>query len=86
MNRKQIEFLNLLQPDAAAYIVGQELRKMRQEYLCDACGVESHVYLDEDEGVWSAVEKIKADHRKWSPECTGEPRVLVAIAPNNQAR
>lgn len=45
---------------------------MRQEFVCERCGVESHIYLDSDESVYVSCEKIRKEHEKWSPECTGD--------------
>ena len=45
---------------------------MRQEYLCVRCGVESHVDLDSDGSVYENCERIRANHQKRSPECTGD--------------
>lgn len=44
----------------------------RQSYLCEDCGVESHVDYDEDAVIYGNIEAIRADHRKWSPECAGD--------------
>ncbi len=41
----------------------------KQEYCCEGCGAESHVYYNEDEGAYSVILKIERDHKKWSPEC-----------------
>ena len=41
----------------------------KQEYYCEGCGVESHVYYYENEGAYSVIQKIERDHKKWSPEC-----------------
>lgn len=49
---------------------------MRQEYLCEECGLESHVDLDSSQGVYANCEEIQRDHKKWSPECSGD---LAAI-------
>lgn len=49
---------------------------MRVEYVCEKCGVESHVYAEDAADVWDVAQKIRVDHRKWSPECNGDVRVL----------
>lgn len=44
---------------------------MRQEYICDECGLESHVDLarGHDEDALKVLEIVNKDHNKWSPEC-----------------
>lgn len=44
---------------------------MRQEFICEHCGVESHVNLPRglDEDALVVLEMIAAEHKKWSPEC-----------------
>ena len=54
---------------------------MRQEFGCDRCGVESHVYLDSDESVYVGCQKIVAEHEKWSPECTGDLSTIRLLKP-----
>jgi hypothetical protein len=41
----------------------------RQEYICDECGLESHVKFKESAGIIYVVHLIADDHKKWSPEC-----------------
>ena len=44
---------------------------MRQEFLCEDCGVESYVDLPRglDEDALEVFEMIATEHNKWSPEC-----------------
>lgn len=44
----------------------------RQEFLCNECGLESHVDLDPSADVYTNCELIKVNHQKWSPECKGD--------------
>jgi hypothetical protein len=41
----------------------------RQEYVCDECELESHIFFQEREDVMSVIHKISDDHRKRSPKC-----------------
>ncbi len=41
----------------------------KQEYACDKCGVESHIFHDDHADVISVVHLMEEDHKKWSPEC-----------------
>ena len=50
-----------------------------QSYLCEKCGVESHVYYEEGEDVISVVHKIEDDHAKWSPLCKVPVTHLKAV-------
>jgi hypothetical protein len=52
---------------------------VRQEYNCIKCGVESHVDVDDHADVWSVVQAINADHRKWSPECKAGTRQTIRV-------
>lgn len=55
---------------------------MRQSYICDQCGVESHVDLGEDANFYEAVRRIRSDHHKWSPECaTTKVQISNAVDP-----
>lgn len=45
---------------------------MRVEFICERCGLESHVEIAKDESVYVGCEAIRANHAKWSPECTGD--------------
>lgn len=47
-------------------------RTKRQEFLCNECGLESHVDLDPSADVYTNCQLIKANHQKWSPECKGD--------------
>lgn len=51
----------------------------RQEYICDECELESHIFFQEREGVMSVIHKISDDHRKWSPECSNPVYKLRVI-------
>lgn len=42
---------------------------MKRSYICDKCGVESHVNLGDNPNFYEAVKGIRDDHYKWSPEC-----------------
>lgn len=42
----------------------------RQEYLCDECGLESHVYYNDLSYLLEVVNLIDADHKKRSPKCS----------------
>lgn len=44
----------------------------RQEFLCDECGLESHIDLNPTDDVYTNCQLIKANHQKWSPECNGD--------------
>jgi hypothetical protein len=58
---------------------------MIQEFICDKCGLESHVHIGEHEDVMTVVHKIEAEHKKWSPECSNGYRELrVVQAPEFQ--
>lgn len=46
--------------------------KKRREFLCEQCGVESHVFLADSDDVYSGVQAIRDEHKKWSPECEGD--------------
>jgi hypothetical protein len=56
---------------------------MRQEFICERCGLESNVELAADESVYAACEAIRADHEKWSPECTGDLST-IRLVPKNE--
>jgi len=45
------------------------MARYRQEYLCDDCGVESHVFIEEGVTILDFLSEIMDDHNKWSPEC-----------------
>jgi len=40
-----------------------------QGYVCDKCGVESHVYYQEEIEKEFIQQLVESDHQKWSPEC-----------------
>ena len=48
---------------------GVKMSRYRQEYRCDYCGVESHVFVEEGGTLEDFLKEIMGDHRKWSPEC-----------------
>ena len=50
-----------------------------QSYVCDECGLQSHITYSEREGVISGIHKIQADHKKWSPECQCPLEELRAV-------
>lgn len=58
---------------------------MIQQFICDKCGLESHVHITEGEDVMSAVHKIEDEHKKWSPECTNNYRELRVILDSDYA-
>jgi hypothetical protein len=57
----------------------------RTEFLCDRCGVESHVFIDKGEDVYSGCQKIVAEHEKWSPECMGDLSTIRLLAPTESS-
>ena len=59
---------------------------MRQEYLCEKCGVESHVSLHENDDVWGVAQAIFVDHSKWSPNCDGGRDTLRILGEPFNAR
>jgi len=65
-------------------IVGGGWKVKTQEYYCEKCGLESHIYHREDDDMLTVVRLIEENHNKWSPECT-QPTTMLRVINENKS-